>query len=247
MKNTIKKNFNRATSTYNEVDDIQKKSSSILIENFNSFSENFIPNKILDIGCGTGNLTDILLKYFINSTYYLNDISESMLNFTKNKYKKYHNFYYELDDIESIKLSNDYDLIASNLCLQWVCDLEKCIKKLFNQSKFLAISILLEETFSSWSKVLEKYDIHGAIKKYPSIDYIKKIINKLNPEKYHISTKSFNINFENNVSIMKYLQKLGANTAHYNKRNNIKNIKNLISDKSSCILNYNIAYLVIKK
>jgi len=45
-------------------------------------------DRILDIGCGTGNITDEIACEIITQSGYCVDISESMVEFAKNNYKR---------------------------------------------------------------------------------------------------------------------------------------------------------------
>lgn len=101
------------------------------------------PKKVLDIGCGPGNSTKILKDKFPNSYILGIDKSEDMINTAKNTYN-YIDF--KICDIEkdlSI-LNDDYDIVFSNACIQWLPNHKNVIKNLLNLLKpqgILAIQI----------------------------------------------------------------------------------------------------------
>lgn len=68
---------------------------------------NFIPNSILDISCGTGDLVNELSKEYkvVGS-----DISAEMINIAK---KKYPNLKFYVSDMADLSLENKFDLILS--------------------------------------------------------------------------------------------------------------------------------------
>ena len=58
-----------------------------------------VPNKILDLGAGTGLLDMYWYKYFPNSEYLLVDIAEDMLNIAKERFKKVENIKYQISSL----------------------------------------------------------------------------------------------------------------------------------------------------
>lgn len=107
------------------------------------------PKNILDIGCGPGNSTFVLKKMFPQAYILGVDNSEDMIKRAKETYPDIN---FQICDIttETDKLDN-YDVIFSNACLQWIPDHETFIPILFkklNKNGILAIQIPIngEET-----------------------------------------------------------------------------------------------------
>jgi len=77
------------------------------------------PRKIIDIGCGPGNSTFILKQKFPNAYILGVDNSTNMIATAKMDYT-------DLDflvcdaNTELSKLDNDYDIVFSNACIQWL-------------------------------------------------------------------------------------------------------------------------------
>ena len=83
--------------------------------------------QIVDLGCGTGELTSILADHFHGSEVLGIDSSAEMLAksapFSKGRLS------FKLQDIESfIEIGNQYDLIFSNAAIQWIDHHESLIK-----------------------------------------------------------------------------------------------------------------------
>jgi tRNA (cmo5U34)-methyltransferase len=67
-------------------------------ETFDNLKNHLPPNaaKIVDLGAGTGQLTEYLLKDYPNSSFSLVDLSPEMLEIAKQKFMHYSNInYYE--------------------------------------------------------------------------------------------------------------------------------------------------------
>jgi trans-aconitate 2-methyltransferase len=99
--------------------------------------------KILDVGCGPGNSTQVLyLKY--PGAYILGvDKSEDMINTAKIKYP-YLDF--KICDVSKdlSELDGCFDIVFSNACIQWVPDHKHLLKNLMNlldENGVLAVQI----------------------------------------------------------------------------------------------------------
>lgn len=87
-----------------------------------------IPNKIIDLGCGPGNSTNVLKTTFPDAYILGIDSADDMIE----KAKKTHpNIDFKLCDLHSIE--KGFDLIFSNACLQWVPDHHVLLPELINK------------------------------------------------------------------------------------------------------------------
>lgn len=100
------------------------------------------PGKILDIGCGPGNSTFVLKKAFPQAYLLGVDNSENMIKAAKESYPDMN---FQLCDVTTgIDSLDEYDVIFSNACLQWIPNHAKLIPMLFhklNKNGVLAVQI----------------------------------------------------------------------------------------------------------
>ena len=114
-----------------------------LINHLNLFNDNlkfpvelFKNKKVLDLGCGTGEV-DIILNSFGAKCYCydFNEISINRANFLKNKYK-IKNLFFKKKNIEDLKIKKEfYDISVSFGVLAHVYDQEKLFRKLSESTK----------------------------------------------------------------------------------------------------------------
>jgi trans-aconitate methyltransferase len=73
---------------------------------------------ILDVGCGTGNITDILAQeaLFIDGI----DASPSMIAYAKEHYENKNNINFHLVSVEDFTPQKQYDLVVSFFCFHWI-------------------------------------------------------------------------------------------------------------------------------
>lgn len=81
-----KEHFNKQASIYDEKDTIYYyKYGKISCNYMSEYLKNIDYNKLLDIGCGTGYLINMLKKYKATAEFYGLDLSEEMINISKSK------------------------------------------------------------------------------------------------------------------------------------------------------------------
>lgn len=101
------------------------------------------PKKVLDIGCGPGNSTEILYKKFPDAYILGVDNSKDMINSAK---KNYPSLDFKILNVstELSKLSGDFDVVFSNACIQWIPNHKNLLKNLLallNPNGILAVQI----------------------------------------------------------------------------------------------------------
>lgn len=245
MKNIIAENFHRASMTYGQDDGVQKKSAWALAKQLREVCPNLKPEMILDIGCGTGNAIQAMYNFFPNATYHINDISVGMLDETSRRFQNQIDFCKIHGDIEHISFACHYDLIISNLCLQWVNDLAGVLGKILKHTKVMAFSCLLEDSFKDWYDLLEQHDIMHASRAYPSQTEIHHLIGILNAKVLHASQENHTMAFSTAMDVAKYLKNLGANTPKSISLDATKVSYFLKTHHKTCSLQYNIGFFII--
>jgi malonyl-CoA O-methyltransferase len=156
MSNTqiINKNFSRYAKSYDAYAKVQNHCGLRLIDF--AGRKNF--RKILDIGCGTGNFTQLLRKKFPKAAIKAFDISGEMVTVAAEKLKdKQIDFF--VADAEKVSLKEDFDLISSNACFQWFEDFDKAIgnyKDILTAGGDMVFTMFGPGTFRELGQTLEK-------------------------------------------------------------------------------------------
>jgi len=86
---------------------------------------------VLDLGCGTGNVSLAVKQKFKNASISCNDIAENMIEMAKIKLENYSDIKYYTGDFSKFEFDGKYDVIVSSLALHHIkTDEEK--KKLYS-------------------------------------------------------------------------------------------------------------------
>jgi trans-aconitate 2-methyltransferase len=92
------------------------------------------PKKIIDIGCGPGNSTQVLAQRFPNAYILGVDNSSNMIETAK---RDYPNLDFKTCDVgkDLSILDNDFDIVFSNACIQWIPNHNQLLKNMIGLLK----------------------------------------------------------------------------------------------------------------
>jgi tRNA (cmo5U34)-methyltransferase len=76
--------------------------------------------KVLDLGCGTGNVTKAIKEKFNNARVSCIDIAENMIQMAKMKLANYEDINYYTGDFSDFDFEEKYDVIVSSLALHHI-------------------------------------------------------------------------------------------------------------------------------
>jgi trans-aconitate 2-methyltransferase len=106
-------------------------------------SKDFYPRKIIDIGCGPGNSSEVLAERWPTASVVGIDTSEDMI---KKARKDYPNQEWIIADASTYNPNEKFDLVFSNATIQWIPDHTKLLGKFhafLSDNGILAIQIPL--------------------------------------------------------------------------------------------------------
>lgn len=204
-KTEVKYRFKRNIETYDRYAAIQKqvvRHLSCLLENY----LNYGPRKVLEIGCGTGLLTQILYGKTGPAEWTVNDLVEEMCRKTVARLKLPFSSCLP-GDIESVALPQDYDLIVSASTFQWFNDPQQVTVKLAARLK--KGGLLAFSTFGR-NNLYELKHLTGRGLNYPSITDWE---NWLSPEFeiLHAEERKHILYFRQPLQILQHLKYTGVN------------------------------------
>jgi trans-aconitate 2-methyltransferase len=88
------------------------------------------PQRIIDLGCGPGNSTQVLRRRFPESEIIGLDSSPEMIGRARREFPE---GLWQLEDVTQWKTEQPFDLVFSNAMLQWVPDHEHLLPRLLEQ------------------------------------------------------------------------------------------------------------------
>jgi len=178
-KEAIKRNFSRYAEYYDTYSSVQDQVGLELITNLNTGEF----EKILDIGCGTGNYTRLLRDKFPTATIMAVDICGKMIEVAQCKLQD-PRIEFVRADAETMAPTESFGLITSNACFQWFDNLEKAIasyKNLLTNDGTILFSIFGPLTLCELSKSLGRLyeeDVRIASDTFTGVSVLSEILRK---------------------------------------------------------------------
>ncbi len=117
----IAQNFAKAHATYDKSAIVQQQMCQMLIDMMSKTLPLVAPTSVLEIGCGTGTLTDIYVKRWRLDKLYLNDLYDVRPHVQAELL---------VGDIERLDLPR-VDAVLSSSALQWMKDLPSLFDKIY--------------------------------------------------------------------------------------------------------------------
>lgn len=204
-KNKVSNAFGRKTSSYDQYAEIQKSIAKKLCAMIDTNIRN---PSILEIGCGTGFLSEQLIKKFPDADFDITDISQDMLRHCKKRLKstfgESDNTRFFVMDGENLQFASEelqkrYDLIVSSMSFQWFCNPQESLRNLQKYSSRIYFAVLGNKSFYEWKDCLQKLDLSDGTINLPQWQSVihEEIIEK---------------NYENAEHFLKTVKLTGAST-----------------------------------
>lgn len=197
----IKNQFQKSIDTYNESAIVQKLMAEKLVTQTAKFQTEF--NNILELGSGSGLLTNEINKSFKFNKYFANDLVEKSKNYVQ-KIIPDANFY--CGNAQKINPTQKMDLIISNAMFQWFKNINpNTYKKLLNSKGILAFSSFSPENFK------EIRELTGLSLDYKRIDELQQIFEK-DFEIIHKEEFTHVMKFSTPLELLAHMKNTGVNS-----------------------------------
>jgi malonyl-CoA O-methyltransferase len=166
----IGRHFDRAATRYDSHAAIQRQAAGQLAERIARLP--LPPNpRILEIGCGTGMLTQALAQRLGAARWTVTDISPQMLAVAQTGLAlPGHASFLQMDGEFPALEPGSFDLICSSLAMQWFGNLNAGLarlSRLLAPGGHLAIATLADGTFREWRRAHRELGLRAATPRYP--------------------------------------------------------------------------------
>ncbi|MBN2301929.1 MAG: methyltransferase domain-containing protein [Lentisphaerae bacterium] len=153
--------FSAAASTYDHSADIQRQTAKKVMNLMSGFAAAV---NVIEIGCGTGILTRLLIKRFPSARIECVDISDAMIRVACDRIGSGENVIFSTLDIG--EKSAQFDLAVSNAALHWMVPLKTAFAKLnavLCDGAHIAFSIMLDGTLAELKSARARVASHKQI------------------------------------------------------------------------------------
>jgi malonyl-CoA O-methyltransferase len=236
-KQKIRDSFSAYAEQYHQEAHLQKVCAECLVDQLSDIKGN-----ILEIGCGTGFVTEKLIKKFPSTQILATDLSESMLRVCQTNIKSSQVTFKPMDG-EHIPNNEKYDLIISGLAFQWFLHFEQSIKNLLQTLKpggLLNFSFLHSTCFPEWQKKCVETNLPFFGTSLPCAIKLQKAFPSM-----QIKFHSIPIVYKSPLHFFKSLKKIGAGVSLNEQNFSVGQFKSLLKQwdsKEEFKVTYEVAY-----
>ncbi len=201
----IKTNFNQANQSYNQNAVLQKMVTNNLIE----LAKEDIANakSIIDLGSGTGFVTDKILFEFPDKKIFQLDIALKMLLSNQSQTPKI------VADIELLPFrKHTFDLALSSLSFQWLNDLENSIIQVLSTIRDggnFHFSLISNGSLRELKESCRDCDVKLSVNDFINQENLEKVLKKLNLN-YQLKLETVILEYKDFYSLLKSIKSIGA-------------------------------------
>jgi len=202
-KSQVAQRFAKAGQSYAKHAIVQKQICQQLLQLMQHYLPSTSLNRMFEIGCGSGNLSHLLMQNFEITQLFLNDLYPEVQQHFQHDPK----LQWLIGDVEQLDFPQSLDLIASSSALQWVGNLEAVFKKCtdaLTQQGYLCFSTFGQQNLQ------EIKALTGQGLNYLTLDEIQNKLLKQGFEILHLSESLEALNFSHPKAVLQHLKATGV-------------------------------------
>jgi malonyl-CoA O-methyltransferase len=254
-KEKIKAAFSESVQNYHQEAEIQQKVADGLVASLRPW-KNIIPEgPILEVGCGTGFLTEKVIREYPKRNFVITDASRKMVEFTQERIESEERIRFETLDVDELGAEEPkYAMIVSNFAAQWFQDtaigLEK-LGKLLLPGGLLLVAFPGNHSFKEWYDCCLELGLPFTANPLPDVEEVV-IKLSMGPMQIDYYENDLYQRFDQSIDFFKHIKAIGANISKSGKKLSAKQLKLLTDfwDKKSSQeikVKWHIVYLAAKK
>ncbi len=209
--------FNRAAATYDAHDFLQREVGSRALEQLDYLVIN--PEKILDLGAGTGRFSRNLARKYKKASVYLLDFAIKMLYQarTKRRFKLFSKDHYICGDIEALPISDgQIDLVFTSLALQWSTQLHQSvseIRRIMSSGGLFLFATLGPDTLYELREAFHKVSLSPHVNDFLDMHEVGDVLSSNGFSDPVLSTERIVVEYDDVKKLMRDLKGIGASNS----------------------------------
>lgn len=211
----VTRRFSHAAKVYHEHATVQKECASQLVNFFQITHKSVVNGPCLEIGCGTGFVTELILPLCRNHNWNITDISPDMVYECRHRIREsnFQNLDFYCVNGEDIDDQSEYAMIISGMTFQWFRNLDMTLSKLMNALRkggVLCFSILTSKSFPEWRQMCKETGVPFTGHPLPTKE---DVLNALPREELFFYQEEKIASYPSAIAFFKHLKRIGAGTA----------------------------------
>lgn len=206
--------------------------------------------RIVEIGCGTGNLTEHLLKAYPHTDLLATDMAPAMVQACRQRMTALGaavgvgegmGVRFAVADGEHLDCSAA-DLVASSLVFQWFADQAAALARLVAQVPRLAVATLLDGTFVEWKAAHATLGVDDGVRDFMGEDSLRALCAQMGAQ---LEVETVQEHYPDVLQFVRSLKAIGAGTARPGHRPvSLRRVLGAFPD--GITVSYRVAYVLAK-
>ena len=221
-KALVAQRFAKAGQSYVEHAVVQKQISAQLFEYLKTYCSQSL-DSVLEIGCGSGNLTHLFQSHFQTEQLFLNDLYADV----DQHFSNFKHVNWLIGDIEQLTLPQSLDAVISSSALQWMLDLPALLQQIHAALK--PNSYFGFSTFGP-DNLTEIKQLTGQGLNYVGLESLKRQLEQQGFEILLIQQDHKQVYFDHPKSVLQHLKATGVTATSQSHRWTKQSLQQFYSD-----------------
>lgn len=211
-KSLVADSFSKAAASYDEAAFLQNEVAARVFERLSLMR--IQPKQILDVGCGTGHCSRLLRDHFSKAKVFGIDIAPGMIEFAKQQQSLFRKINYQVADADKLPFEdNSFELVFSNLTIQWLPDLAHTFKELNRVLKpggLLIFSTLGPDTLIELKQSWQQVDAAVHVNEFIDMHIVGDLVFNSNFDNTVMDRDVITLTYKTMLGLMRDLKAIGA-------------------------------------
>lgn len=255
LKNDISSAFGEAAEYYQQHANLQKQVADRLIASLQPWRDILPSGPIIELGCGTGFVTEGLAELYTDKEIQVTDLSDQMVEFCRQRFADSSNLRFQVQDAEDVPYDDPhYAMTISGFTAQWFQDPAQTLGQWLQATKpggLLLVSFPGSESFPEWKEKCKELGLPFTANKFPDVEemVVKMSVGPAQVDYYEDTvTQSFN----SARQFFRHLKNMGAATQKEGRSLSSKELSLLInhwdnSTEGDIEVSYHLVFLAVKR
>ena len=255
VKEAISQSFGEAASYYEEHATLRKDIADRLIASLQPWRDIIPSGPIIELGCGTGFVTQGLAEMYANRQLEVTDLSPKMIDFCEQKFADREGLEFSVLDAEDPPYNEPhYALSVSGFTAHWFDDPALTLGKWLEATQpggLLLASFPGNESFPKWKKYCQELGLPFTGNSLPDVEEVV-VKMSVGPSQVDYYEDTVTRTFDSAADFFKHLDKIGVSTQKEGRSLTSRELSMLIdhwdsSEEGKVQVNYHVVFLAVKK